>query len=152
MKTLKIVGILLVFALALSLFTLAICVKSIDKHEYGFTFNRFTGEITPLNRTGLFFMNPIKYAVHKLDLRPYQIRITANVNVGERILNAKLVRFNPDGLKTFIAWHGRKAGRSVYDLTEILKCYAFAPDGGKSCPFLKVEAEIAPSQGMSTEK
>lgn len=135
----------------LGLISLAICVKTIDKHEFGFTFNRFTGEIKPIEHSGWIIVNPFKYAVHKIDTRPYQIRITANINVGERILNAKLVRFNPEGLNTFVEWHGRKAGGNISNLKEILKCYAFAADGGESCPFLIVDAEIAPKQGMSTE-
>jgi hypothetical protein len=70
----------------------------------------------------------------------------------ERVLNAKLCRFNPAGLKTFIEWYGRSAGDSVTDLKEILKCYAFAADGGESCPFLIVESEIAPTQSVTSKK
>lgn len=141
-----VVGSILLIALiyVLSSFT------HIDKHELGYTFNRFDGEITKLDRTGLIYRDAIKYSVHKKDLRPYQIRITANIDIGERILNAKLVKFNPDGLDQFIEWHGRKAGSTRNELKEILKCYAFAADGGASCPFLIVEAEIEPTQGIES--
>lgn len=143
-----VVGIIFV----LGLISLAICTTSIDKHEYGYKFNRFTGNIEIIGRSGWVIVNPIKYAVHKIDLRPYQLRITANIGVGERILNAKLCRFNPAGLKTFIEWHGRSAGDNVTELKEILKCYAFAADDGVNCPFLIVDAEINPKQGMNLEK
>jgi hypothetical protein len=81
--------------------------------------------------------------VHKLDLRPYQITISAN----QRVLNAKLVRFNPDGLAKFIEWHGRNAGDFTNNLLEILKCYAFDKANGEDCPFLTVIQEIEPNQG-----
>lgn len=135
----------------LGLISAAICINSIDKHEYGYKFNRFNGDIETIGRSGWVVVNPFEYAVHKIDLRPYQLRITANIGVGERILNAKLCRFDPAGLQTFIEWHGRGAGDNVEELKEILKCYAFAVDGGKSCPFLKVDAEINPKQGMNVE-
>ncbi len=138
--------------IVVGLISIPIWLKSIDKHEYAFTFNRFTGEIEPVGRTGWLVINPFRHSISRIDLRPYQLRITANLAVGERILNAKLCRFNPKGLETFIDWHGRKAGNNVENLKEILKCYAFAVDGGESCPFLIVDAEINPKQGMDIEK
>ena len=63
------------------------------------------------------------------------------------MLNAKLVRFDPKGLATFVEWHGRNAGDYTKNLLEILKCYAFDMAEGKDCPFLKVIQVIAPNQG-----
>jgi hypothetical protein len=68
-----------------------IWVTMIDNYEYGFTFNKFTGEIQHVERTGYIVRNPFKYSVHRIDLRPYQITISANA----RVLNAKLVRVQP---------------------------------------------------------
>lgn len=124
--------------LILSLIYAPFCFCRIDKHEVGFSYNRFTGEIQQLNRQGWIMMWWPKYTVHTIDCRPYQIQITANTNVGNRVLNAKLVRFKPEGIETFIAWHGRDAGNDLENLKEIFKCYVFAPDGGKSCPFIEV--------------
>lgn len=127
-------------------------VSFVDNYELGFTYNRFTGEIKPLDRTGYIVRWPIKYAVHAIDLRPYQISITAHVGadttsgVPSRVLNAKLVRFNPTGLITFVAWHGRDAGDNLYNLKEIMKCYAFDKENGKDCPFITVLSELNPSQ------
>lgn len=123
---------------------LAGCVTFVDKHELGFTFDRFTGEIEAVDHSGWVIMvPPFRYSVNKIDTRPYQVAISAN----ERILNAKLVRFNPEGLNTFIAWHGRSAGNNLEDLKEILKCYAFDRLNGADCPFLTVVSEISPDQG-----
>jgi len=118
-------------------------VHFVDNYELGFTYNRFSGKIEVLNHTGWVVRTPWEYCVHKIDLRPYQLSISAN----SRVLNAKLVRFNPEGLATFIEWHGRDAGDSLYNLQEILKCYAFDKADGKDCPFLTVLQELAPGQG-----
>ena len=117
-------------------------VHSIDKHELGFTYDRLTGQIEKIERNGWIVRTPLRYSVHHIDLRPYQINISAN----QRILNAKLVRFNPEGLQTFVSWHGRSAGDDLDSLKEILKCYAFDKLEGKDCPFLKVVGEISPNQ------
>lgn len=117
-------------------------VTNVDKHELCFVYDRYTGEIEKVDRQGWVVRSPIRHSVHCLDLRPYQLTISAN----QRVLNAKLVRFNPEGLDTFIEWHGRSAGDSLGNLQEILKCYAFDVTGGKDCPFLDVINEVAPNQ------
>ena len=142
----SLVGVILSVTLALIMFRVCF-LTFVDKHELGYTFNRFTGEITPLDRSGYIFTMPIKYDVDKLDLRPYQVSITVDLKVSQRILNAKLVRFNPEGLDTFIAWHGRGAGSNLESLKEILKCYAFDKQEGKDCPFLEIVSELSPDQG-----
>lgn len=122
----------------------AFWVNNVDKHELGFVYDRVTGKIENLERNGWIVRTPLRYSVHRIDLRPYQVQISAN----ERILNAKLVRFNPEGLETFVAWHGRNAGDNLNNLKEILKCYAFDKLEGKDCPFLEVVSEISPNQGV----
>lgn len=120
----------------------------VDNYELGYSYDRFTGKIERFERTGWVVLTPWRYDVHTVDLRPYQIAISAN----QRVLNAKLVRFNPKGLETFVEWHGRGAGDSTYNLLEILKCYAFDRDEGRDCPFLEVVSVLAPSQGVAPEK
>lgn len=120
-----------------------VCVRTVENYELGFVFDRYTGKIEIVEKKGWVVRNPIRYSVHSIDLRPYQITISAN----ERVLNAKLCRFNPNGLQTFIEWHGRGAGDDVGSLKEILKCYAFDLAEGKDCPFLEVIQQIAPNQG-----
>jgi hypothetical protein len=140
------------FIIALVLFGLwrLIFVTNVEVHELGFAFNRFSGKIEVFTEKGWVVRNPIQYAVHQIDLRPRQVQIAAN----SRILNAKLVRFNPAGLDKFIEWHGRKGAEGSVStggrgessepmLYEILKSYAFDVDGGATCPFLTVENELA---------
>lgn len=132
-------------------------VSFVENYEYGFTYNKFTGEIKPIEHTGWIVVKPWEYTVHAIDTRPYQISITASMDgymnsPNQRVLNAKLVRFNPAGLKTFIEWHGRGAGDDLSSLKEILKCYAFDRDEGRDCPFLEVVSVLAPNQGMLITK
>lgn len=123
-------------------------VSSIDNYELGFVYNRVTGQIEKVEHPGWVVRTPFKYSVHSIDLRPYQIQIAAN----QRVLNAKLVRFNPDGLDTFVEWHGRGAGDNTAALLEILKCYAFDRAEGKDCPFLTVLSELSLPQAFADKK
>lgn len=133
-------------------------VTMVDNYEMAFCYNRWTGKIEIIDRTGWIIRAPIINSVHTIDLRPYQITIVANIggtvsgrSLSARILNAKLVRFNPKGLTTFIEWHGRSGGDNLENMLETLKAYAFAKDGGQSCPFLTTISEVAPNQiGQST--
>lgn len=126
-------------------------VTLIEKHEFAFVFNKVGGVVTPISHTGYYIANPITKGVHTIDLRPHQIQIndtdssttSDHADVNSRVPNAKLVRFNPAGLDTFIAWHGVDAGDNLTKLLNILKIYAFDPDGGKDCPFLIVEKSLA---------
>ncbi len=119
-------------------------VNFVENYEYGYSYNKFTGEIKPVEHTGWIVATPWRYTIHKIDIRPYQVSISAN----QRILNAKLVKFNPEGILTFVEWHGRSAGDDLANLQEILKCYAFDRDEGRDCPFLTVKSVLAPSQGV----
>ncbi|HBI34447.1 MAG TPA: hypothetical protein DEA43_01130 [Candidatus Moranbacteria bacterium] len=127
----------------------------VDKHETCFIYDRISGQVEIPDRTGYIVRAPIIYSVHTLDTRPYQLSITANIgspgtsSVSSRVLNAKLVRFNPKGISTFISWHGRDAGDKLANLLEIMKCYAFDKEGGRDCPFITVLNEINPSQTPS---
>ena len=92
------------------------CVAFIDSHEIGYMFDRRTGEITILNRTGYFIIIPIFTSVNKIDCRimPVKTEIT------------KIVRFKRDkcGVLQFIQMHGRKS-YNMNDLSEILKKYVY---------------------------
>jgi len=79
-------------------------LKFVDNHEVGYKFNKLSGELTVLDSKGYFLVNPFTVSVKTIDLRPTQICISTNT----RVLNCKLVRFNPEGLVTFVTWHGRK--------------------------------------------
>lgn len=123
-------------------------VNFVDNYQYGFVYDKYTGKIEPVGKTGWVVRTPWRYTVHKIDLRPYQVQISAN----ERVLNAKLVSFNTAGIDTFVAWHGRDAGDDKNKLLEILKCYAFDVTGGEDCPFLNVQKQLTPAQILNLEK
>jgi hypothetical protein len=128
-------------------------VTFVDNYELGFSYNKFSGEIETFDRTGYFIRAPWHYSIHAIDQRPIQIQITANSggtssssDINQRVLNAKLVQFDPKGLTTFVKWHGRSAGDDRSRLAEILRCYAFDRAEGRDCPFIKILGELAPSQ------
>lgn len=108
----------------------------VDSYELGYRFDKRTGTIKVLPRSGWFSKHMFLEDIHTVDLRPMQVCINAN----SRVLNCKLVKFNPAGLQLFLEWHGRQN----YDqatVGEILKSYAYE-GSGKSYPFLIVLREL----------
>ncbi len=123
-------GISAVVLLFLAILFRIIFVYSVDNYELGYEFDRTNGKITALNRTGYFIRNPFLRVVHTIDLRPMQVRIEAN----NRVLNAKLVKFRPEGLLQFVSMHGRgnydvtgtsSSSVSTSGFADIMKCYAY---------------------------
>ncbi len=125
-----------------------IFVNFVDNYELGYIFDSRTGQIQVLDRTGYVVTMPFMQSVHTVDLRPMQVCMNANA----RVMNCKLVKFNPDGLDTLLAWHGRqnydggnsnnaREGGSGGNLAEILKSYAFE-NKGKNYPFLIIISEL----------
>jgi hypothetical protein len=117
-------------------------IHHVENYALGYTFDRFEGKIEKLDRTGWFYKMWPRYKVYEIDLRPHQIALNAN----QRVLNAKLVQFDPKGLDTFVKWHGAGAGQANDGMTdnlfEILKCYAFNVNDGRDCPFLIILDEM----------
>ncbi len=132
-------GILAILAIAGFVIFRIFWVTNVENYEMCYIFDRWVGEIEIVNEQGWVVRNPITTSVHKIDLRPQQITISAN----KRVLNAKLCRFDPKGFETFMEWHGRGAEK---DLPEILKCYAFDSEGGRDCPFLIIDQDITANQ------
>jgi hypothetical protein len=144
---LGLVAIVLVAGLVgLLIFRIA-AVNFVDNYELGYKYDLRTGKIERLNRTGYFVTWPIVVKVHTVDLRPMQVRISA-IN---RVLNAKLVQFNPEGLELFLSWHGRNdysiegSKDSSSQFNEILMAYAYE-GSGKNYPFLTVIRELSPGE------
>lgn len=119
----------------------------VDGHEVGYLFNKSTGEITVLDRTGYFWVVPYYTEVHTIDGRPMQVRIEAN----NRVLNAKLVRFHksPEAVKMFIQMHGLKdyeatsSTGSSGNLSDILKSYAYENVSNGGAPMSDEDIKIA---------
>ncbi|MBX4181581.1 hypothetical protein KW807_01815 [Candidatus Parcubacteria bacterium] len=112
-------------------------VTKIEKNEMGYAFNKRNGQIEKFDRSGWIVRTPWWYDVYAIDLRPSQVCMNAN----NRVLNCKLVKFNPDGFSTFIEWHGPGAGQGEW-IYEILKSYAFNVNEGRDCPFLTITDDM----------
>lgn len=121
----------------------------VDNYEFGYMFDARTGDLYPLlepdgsPKQGYIFSWPIVQSVHTIDTRPMQVCINAN----SRVLNCKLVQFDPKGLMTFVSWHGRGdykiSSNSTYSgtLNDIMLSYAYDPSN-QNYPFLKILKEL----------
>lgn len=149
-KLLKIGIVIGILIMSLFIFRIS-SVTFVDNHELGYKFNSISGEIDTLDRKGYFIYWPIVESVQTIELRPFQVCINAN----QRVLNCKLVRFNPNGFWEFIRLHGRdtysvqtlngslSSGGNLY---EIMKSYAYEDNCGSNnpedYPFLEIIKEI----------
>lgn len=124
----------------------------IDNYELGYKFDSRNGQITVFRnpdsslRAGYVARTPFFDSIHTIDLRPRQVCITVGSGTGStgsagansRVLNCKLVRFEPgrndEGLRLFLSWHGRD---SYYDssLDDLLKIYAYDGLSGSCTSF-----------------
>jgi len=149
-----------VLPLVCLLFFRMLFVNYVDNYQLGYKFDSRTGEITILPHTGYVVTPPFVVSVHHIDLRPMQVCISAI----QRVLNCKLVQFNPDieATRLFLSWHGRQdydgpgtsssqstSGASSYTYFQsVLLNYAY--DGaGKSYPFLTVLRELKPDESTA---
>lgn len=98
----------------------------VENYQFGIKFNKRTGEMTEISQPGWTRVTPFITEVYTVDTRPMQIRIEAN----NRVLNARLVKFNPKGWRQFIKLHGL-AKYDGYSLSEILKSYAYENVGNR---------------------
>ncbi len=138
-----ILALLVISIIGLATFRLT-AVTSVENYEYSYKFDRLAGKIERLNQIGYIVAIPVLEKVHKIDTRPMQVCISAI----QRVLNCKLVQFNPGGLELFLQWHGRgdysNEGGTREDPTtfnEILMAYAYE-GSGKSYPFLTIIREL----------
>ena len=136
------IGAFLLAVLVIAIVSFNSYLKFVDSYEVGYMFDATTGKVEILQRTGWFKKLPYVQKINTVDLRPMQVCINAN----SRVLNCKLVQFNPAGLSTFIAWHGRNDySTSTSEVTggfnDIMKSYAY--DGsGRNYPFLTILREL----------
>ena len=141
-KNLIYTGSTLIAILFLSLLFRMMFFTFIDNTEYGYRFDAVSGEINEIlnfdgsPKQGYIFAWPILERIHTIDMRPMQVCINAN----SRVLNCKLVEFNPKGFKTLISWHGRQNYDGIL-LEQIMMSYAYDPSN-KSYPFLKITKEL----------
>lgn len=162
-KALKWIGITVAGILTLAIVGLLIFrmvwVDFVDYHNLPYKYDRRTGQITVLTdtlvdittgekrvayRTGYIVTAPFLVKVHEIDLRPMQVCISAI----QRVLNCKLVKFNPEGIALFLQYHGRGDYENSPDargnpstFNEIMKAYAYEGKG-KHYPFLTIISEL----------
>lgn len=136
------------------------CLTWTENYQFVYAFDKWTGDKYPINHTGYVYAPFWLKAIHTIDLRPVQVKISAI----QRVLNAKLVHFDPYGKdpktgeygwQMFIRWHGRgdyegpgtisnqnTANDNLF--VQILTNYAY--DGtSRSYPFLVIEKELGGS-------
>lgn len=151
-------GTIIITLILAGIFRLS-CVDFIDSYELGYKFDTRTGKTEIIKEKGYVITPPFLVKVHTIDLRPVQVCINAN----SRVLNCKLVRFNPKGFDLFISWHGRDDYDISYstggttssgNLAEILKSYAY--DGSKNLekdyPFIEIMKELEPGVNEDSSK
>ena len=100
---------------------------SVENYEIAFRWNKSDGKITRVKHTGWCRITPFFTKIRTIDSRPVQIKIEANSTKGgvnNRILNAKLVQFDPKGAAQLFEYHGFDHYNQS-DLAEILKIYAY---------------------------
>jgi hypothetical protein len=138
-------AILIVLTLLGGLFTRVAFYTFVDNYEFAYMFDARNGETYPLvNKDGTYkqgyiFSYPIVQHVHIFDTRPIQICIEGGPTASRRVLNCKLVSFDPKGLETFIEWHGR-GDYDPHNLKNILMVYAYDP-AETSYPFLNISKD-----------
>jgi hypothetical protein len=139
----------LVVILVLGLFGLIafriLFVNFVDNYEVAYRYDVRVGKIEVLDKKGYIYSWPVIVSINTIDTRPMQVCISGN----KRVLNCKLVQFNPAGAELFLQWHGRKdydiEATTEGSFNDILKSYAY--DGsGKSYPFLTVVRELKPEE------
>jgi hypothetical protein len=141
-KVWALIGLLVLTLIVGLIFVRVAFFDFVDNYEMAYLFDKRKGEIYVLKdekgnlKNGYIFSYPFINSVHKIDLRPMQVCINAN----SRVLNCKLVEFNPKGFDLFIEWHGR-ADYTAYQLKDIMTSYAY-DESSQKYPFLNILKEL----------
>lgn len=137
--------LLIIFTLVLAFTARVTCFNYVERHEFPYMFDSYTGEIKEINKQGYVFSYPIIQKVYTFETRPIQICLqteSMSSSVNSRVLNCKLVRFIPKYYKEFIALHGAYS-YDANDLRNILRIYAFEENADKGkYPFLSIEKTL----------
>lgn len=142
------IGGVLGFVLVACVLFWMLFVNHIDQHEFAYKVERLEGgKLSSIPEKGWVVTPPFITKVYTIDMRPRQVcQRMGKVGSGDttdgvngRVLNCKLVQFNPDGLKILIDWHGIQEG----DISGILGIYAY-DQLGRPYPFLTIKEQSAP--------
>jgi hypothetical protein len=142
--SLTVAGVIVGLAMILGIAFRVLFLNYIDNYEFGYMFDAQSGSLYALvdpdgePKQGYIYSLPFVQSVHTIDTRPMQVCINAN----SRVLNCKLVQFDPNGFRTFLAWHGRgNYGANEGNLKDIMLSYAYDPSK-QEYPFLKILKEL----------
>lgn len=112
-----------------------VCLNHISVNEVGIAYNSTNGKWWVQNTPGWYLTSPF-VSECTISTLPRQLSITSN----SKVLNVKLVQFNPDGIDEYIHLQGFGYGMGT-DLDLI--GYAFS---GKKYSFLDVIQEATPEK------
>ncbi len=106
-----------------------LCLNHVDVNELGIAYNSLNGQVTPQKDPGWYVTHPM-IKVTYVNLLPQVVHIPSDA----KVINTKIVRFKPEGLKQFIELHG--FGYSLgQNMNSRLLGYAFS---GQEWPFLEI--------------
>ena len=116
------------------------CLNHVDVNEVGVAYNPMDGSVwiqqhDDGNYAGWFRTSPL-VKVTCLSLLPLRVQIPSDA----KIINMKIVRFNPAGAVEFVHLQGFSYSLGQY-LENILLGYAYS---GQSWPFLEIMQEAGP--------
>ncbi len=136
-------GVLLIITVVLFGGFALLFVDQIDQHEFGFMVERLKGgKLSTIAQKGYVVTPPFVTKVYTIDTRPEQRCIkSGRAAVNQRVLNCKLVSFNPLGLDEFITLHGVQTG----NVSDILEPYAF-DQRARPYTFLIIKDASAPQE------
>jgi len=116
-------------------------LNHVDVNEVGIAYDSWDGTVTIQDKPGWYFTG-ITVKVVTISTLPIRVEVPSTA----RVINAKIVKFRPEGVREYIALQGfdYSLGQNT---SNILMGYAFS---GKQYPFLEVlqdsdTAEIIPA-------
>lgn len=128
-------GVLVAVPVVLALLFYLACMNHVSINHVGIAYNSVGGKVWVQSRPGWYVTWPT-VEVATISTIPMQVYIPSDA----KVINVKIVRFNPDGIDEFI----RLQGFSYFtdqDMAGTLMGYAFS---GKTYPFLDVMQESGP--------
>ena len=118
-------------------------LNHIAPQQIGIAYDSVNGEVSVQRHPGWYLTHPL-VQVASVETRPFQVCL----NAGARILNCKLIRFNPDGANEFVKlqgfhyWNGGTCNNcNTTEFSRIMMGYAYSE---RTYPFIEVLEEIKP--------
>lgn len=121
-------------AVLLAAFTFyTLFLNHVEINEVGVAYNSIGGKVWIQSRPG-WYLTSLTVKVANISTLPQQVQVYSQA----KVLNYKIVRFNPDGIDEFIRLQGFEYYEVGGSMNNILTGYAFS---GRRYPFLDVLQE-----------